>query len=115
MGNGQSTLVVGSKIDSRTKIKQLLAEYHKVGTRKSSIVDSNINRRKFRVTCTAELDKIVRTKKQQRDGIREGDVRYNAYQKECSGTLVMKLQLSPALANKPEKFVAKDYDEGTNC
>ena len=47
---GGSTLAVGSIINSRREIKQLLEEYHKFDTRKSTIVDSNITRR-----CTVIL------------------------------------------------------------
>ena len=57
MGNGQpkrNTLAEGARIDSRKRVKQLLAEYHSTSSRKASIVHSNIGRRKFRVKCTAE-------------------------------------------------------------
>ena len=57
MGNGQSErniVDVGARIDSRKEVKQLLANHHNTSSRKSTIVDSNIDRRKFRVKCSAE-------------------------------------------------------------
>ena len=57
MGNGQpkrNTLAEGARIDSRKRLKQLLAEYQSTSIRKATKVDSSIGRRKFRVKCTEE-------------------------------------------------------------